>query len=468
MSKKYALLCCVIFINLLYNFLLPLHPDEAYYWVWSKNLQLSYYDHPPMVAYLIKLFTLFSDSEWTIRLVSVTAISAAAWLIYLLARKMFGERVAELSLILFLFIPLVQINYQVVTPDVPLLLFWTATLYFAYAAIFEGQTKFFYWTGLAIGLMLLSKYTGILLVAGLFIFLLTTRYRPLLWHKSFYVTAGLALLVFSPVLLWNGLHNWTSFYYQLEHGIGRNHSINLLTLAEFWQNQAWVVNPIFFIALLYYSGKSGWKNLTDAKLAFLFWPLLFVLLFFNFTAMTKKVEANWPLPAYVTGTILLAHWLDTYRNKWVPAIGMIVTVILLVLIRFPEQIPLLPDRINLKVPYYGYKELFQSGSVYVPVVDPVILSDSYQNASMAWYYLSGRPNVYILTSSPPSNYDYWNEKLISKSISEAIYFGGPEKLPELQRKFEKVEQLDILTFNNRYVSRTLYVFKCYNFILPTF
>lgn len=464
MYKKYVILGCIIGINLLYNSCLPLHPDEAYYWVWSKNLQLSYYDHPPMVAYLIKLFTLFNDSEWTIRLVSVTAVSSASWTIYLLARKMFSERVAELSLILFLFIPLVQINYQVVTPDVPLLFFWTLTLYLAYGAIFESKKNFFPLSGIAIGLMLLSKYTGILLVAGLFIFLLTTPYRQLLCQKTFYVIPGLALAVFSPVLLWNGLHNWASFYYQLDHGIACNQMMGWLTFAEFWQNQALIANPIFFAALLYYLVKNIKKNVTDLKLAFLLWPFLFVLLFFNFTAMTKKVEANWPLPAYITGTILLAYWLDVYRNKWVPAIGIMMTVILLLLVRFPEEIPLLPDRINLKTPYYGYEELFQAGNAYLPTNGSIVLSDSYQNASMAWYYLKGRPEVYILTSSLPSNYDYWNERLINRNISEAVYFGGAEKLPELQRKFEKVEQLAILNFNNHYMSRTLYVYKCYHLL----
>lgn len=464
MSKKYLLLGSVIFINLLYNSFLPLHPDEAYYWVWSKNLQLSYYDHPPMVAYLIKAFTIFSHSEWSIRLASVTAVSSASWLLYLLAQKMFSTTVAELSFFLFLFIPIVQINYQVVTPDVPLLFFWTLTLYFAYSAIFEGKQNFFYWSGIAIGLMLLSKYTGILLVVGLFGFLLTTRYRPLLCHKSFYLTIGLALFVFLPVLLWNQSHHWASFYYQLNHGIGHDDRINWLTLTEYWANQTLVANPIFFVALLYYSCKGIAKNVTDEKLAFLLWPFLSVLLFFSITALTKKVEANWPLPAYVTGSILLAYWLDAYRNKWVPAIGSVVTVILLVLVRFPEEIPLLPNSINLKVPYYGYQELFQSGNAYLTSDDLIILSDSYENASMAWYYLKGQPEVYILTSAPPSNYAYWNDRLRNKKVSNALYFGSSEKLPELQQKFERVDKLAVLTFNNPYVSRTIYVFKCYHLL----
>ena len=337
------------------------------------------------------------------------------------------------------------------------------TLYFAYGAIFESKKKYFYWSGVAIGLMLLSKYTGILLIAALLGFLLTTRYRPLLWHKRFLGAASLALLVFSPVLIWNEFHGWASFSYQLHHGIAHTQIINWLTFTEFWGFQALVANPIFFLAMLYYSYKELRSNDTNAKLAFLLWPFLLVLLFFNFTALTKKVEANWPLPAYITGTILLAYWLDAYRNKWVPATGIALTIISLLLIRFPEEIPLLPDNINVKVPYYGYRELYHSGNSYL-ANNPIILSDNYQNASMAWYYLKGRPTVYILTSAPPSNYDYWNIELKGKRVSEALYFGGPEKLPELQQKFEKVEQLALLSFTNRYVSRSLAVFKCYHLL----
>ncbi|MBP2651853.1 MAG: dolichyl-phosphate-mannose-protein mannosyltransferase [Firmicutes bacterium] len=464
MKRKYILLLCTVFVNLLYNFFLPLHPDEAYYWVWSKNLQLSYYDHPPLVAYLIKFFTLFGNSEWTIRLASVAVVTASAWMVYLLARKMFSLKVAELSLILFLFLPIVQISFQVVTPDVPLLFFWTMTLYLAYGAIFESKQSFLYLSGITMGLLLLSKYTGILLASGLIIFLLTTSYRPLLWNKSFYVTMGLAIGVFSPVLLWNGLHNWVSFHYQLDHGIGQVQTTNWLTLIDYWQNQMLVANPIIFVGLLYYCLKYIRKNVTDAKLAFLLWPFLFVVLFFNFTAITKKVEANWPLPAYVTGSILLAYWLEANRKKSIAIAGAVVTVILLVVVRFPEKIPFWPNNINLKVPYYGYKELFQQGNKYLPVHDPVILSDTYQNASMAWYYLSGQPHVYILTSSLHSNYEFWNEKLINENVPEALYFGGAEQLPVLQRRFEHIEVLDVLIFNNCYVNRTLYVVKCYHLV----
>jgi hypothetical protein len=135
-----------------------------------------------------------------------------------------------------------------------------------------------------------------------------------------------------------------------------------------------------------------------------------------------------------------------------------------VLVRFPEEIPLLPNSINLKVPYYGYQELFQSGNAYLASDDLIILSDSYENASMAWYYLKGQPEVYILTSAPPSNYAYWNDRLRNKKVSNALYFGSSEKLPELQQKFERVDKLAALTFNNPYVSRTIYVFKCYHLL----
>ena len=69
--KVLLLFIGIVLLHLVFNSKLQIHFDEAYYWVWSQNLQLSYFDHPPMIAYLIKLTTLFSNSIFCIRLVSV-------------------------------------------------------------------------------------------------------------------------------------------------------------------------------------------------------------------------------------------------------------------------------------------------------------------------------------------------------------------------------------------------------------
>ncbi|MBD3801512.1 MAG: glycosyltransferase family 39 protein, partial [Campylobacterales bacterium] len=75
-----------------YNAFLPLHGDEAYYWLWSHHLQAGYYDHPPMIAFLIALTDLVSEAEWGVRLGNVLAMSVAGWVIFRLLEELRDTR----------------------------------------------------------------------------------------------------------------------------------------------------------------------------------------------------------------------------------------------------------------------------------------------------------------------------------------------------------------------------------------
>lgn len=468
MKREPALLLALLtLINLTYNAFLPLHPDEAYYWVWAQNLQLSYFDHPPMIAYVIKLFTLFQHNEWTIRLTAVFCLTISSVLVYRLASRLFSERAAFYALLVYQFMPISQIGYQMVTPDAPLALFWTTTLYAAYKAIFERQKSYFLLAGLSAGLLLLSKYTGILLLAAIFLFLVTGRYRHLLMEKHVYAAIFLTLIIFSPVLVWNWQNDWVSFRFQFSHGIAEEKVFSPITLARFLVGEAGVVNPFFFFAFLYYTLANLRRNLSQEKLSFLTWPFLIMLLFFTYTAMFKKAELNWPAPAYISGSILLGYWLAERKNKWVPTAGCILTIILLILVRVPEFFPFLPNTAVLKSQYYGYNELFRNASRSIDPSREVVLSDSYQNASMAWYYLEGNPHVYILTSTRISNYDYWESRLAGKPLPRAVYVGPPDKLAQLQQLFERVEEVDRLHYQSDRVNRTFAVYRCYNYKDPS-
>ncbi len=456
------LLSLSIISNLIYNAFLPLHVDEAYYWVWTKNPQLSYFDHPPMVAYFIKLFTLLSDQEWFIHLGAVIAVSLTCWLVYQLAYEMFSRQTAAYSFVLFLFLPLTQIGHQVMTPDPPLLLFWTITVYFVHKAIFKLCHNCWYWAGISAGLMLLSKYTGILLLPAILLFLATTRYRQLLLTGKPYMAVLLGIIVFSPVIIWNWQHDWSSFAYQFNHGIAEEPVFNPATLVEFLGGQAGMANPVFFLAMLYYAITEIRRNVRDEKLAFLFWPFLFSLVFFTYTAMFKKAEANWPAPAYITGSILLGFWLEQQQKKRLIAVGLMASVFLLALVRLPELFPFLPKDLILKKQYFGHSNIMRAASIYITPGRTTVLSDSYQNASMAWYYLKGQPEVYILTDAPFSNYNYWQAKLSDRPVEEAVYIGSPDRLPQLQRLFEEVAPLDTLAYQDKYISRSFAVYKCTN------
>ena len=111
-----------------FNTTLPLHFDEAYYWLWSEHLAASYFDHPPLIAWLLWLIRPFGQAEWVLRLPPLFCMAGCGFLLYRLAGRAFGEAVAERSLILFLLLPLTQIGFLLAVPDAPLALGWHVQL----------------------------------------------------------------------------------------------------------------------------------------------------------------------------------------------------------------------------------------------------------------------------------------------------------------------------------------------------
>src|SRR5437762_6193721 len=95
----------------------PLTFDEAYYWMWSKHLAGGYYDHPPMVALVIRLGTMISgDSEFGVRLVSVLLALPMSFAVYRSAEILFGgRRVASTATILLNATLMDSVGYMIVT-----------------------------------------------------------------------------------------------------------------------------------------------------------------------------------------------------------------------------------------------------------------------------------------------------------------------------------------------------------------
>ena len=116
---------------MIYALLLPLSPQEAYYWVFSLHPALSYFDHPPLTAYTIFLFThLFGPSAWSIRLGALLYSFGFSWLLYLIGKRMFDERTGFWAALLINLLPTFSITALIMTPDSPLVFFWCLALVF--------------------------------------------------------------------------------------------------------------------------------------------------------------------------------------------------------------------------------------------------------------------------------------------------------------------------------------------------
>src|SRR5580698_11141897 len=86
----------LVVLRLIAADLTPITFDEAYYWTWSKHLAGGYYDHPPMVAVVIRLGTMIAgDTELGVRLVSILLALPMSWAVYRSAAILFGgQRIA--------------------------------------------------------------------------------------------------------------------------------------------------------------------------------------------------------------------------------------------------------------------------------------------------------------------------------------------------------------------------------------
>jgi len=204
------------FLRVFYCGQIELLPEETYYWNYSRHLDIGYLDHPPMVAWLVRMGTLlFGDTEFGVRFGALCCGTVSSWFIYALTRNVFGESSALLALGLAQVLPFFFLAGMLMTPDAPLTAAWAASMYFLERALIAGRPRAWIWAGLSMGLGLLSKYTIALLGAGTFLFMVLDP-ASRRWFRRWepYAAVGIAAAVFTPVLLWNAEHEWASFAFQ--------------------------------------------------------------------------------------------------------------------------------------------------------------------------------------------------------------------------------------------------------------
>ena len=467
MDKKVQLFfVAIIIINLIFNGIFQLHYDEVYYWVWGQNLSLSYYDHPPMIAYMIRLASLLGHGEFFVRLPALVTTTITVLVLYKLALRMFDQKTANVTTILLLSCPLIEAMFFIVTPDSPLLMFWALTLYALYVGLFEGKVLYIYLAGVFAGCALLSKYTGILICPSVFLFLIVNKdFRHYLAKKDIYLAFILAILIFSPVVIWNYQHEWASFAFQINHGIDASHKLNLQSFGDFCGGAVLLVSPVIFITMSIYI-ITRWKtNINTSKLAFLLFNCVFGFLFFAYCSFYKHTEANWPAPVYLSGVIIAAYWISLDNNKWVCRFSVVFISIVLLLCKFP--LIFAPHQIHNKVPalnaFFGEKENIQQLRQYIKP-NTVLLACDYGNASRAMYYL-GLKHVYVAYKLPFSNEFRFLSPEIGSNIKNAIYICDNEDtnaLDIMHSYFKSIHLIKDFAYSNQITDSKLYVYQVKN------
>jgi hypothetical protein len=288
--------------------------DEAYYFQWSRALAFGYLDHPPMVALFIRASTApFGESELGIRALSMLLAGALPALIAWMAWRLFRSvETAAVAVLLWIAMPLVMAGGVFVTPDAPLVVFWTLGL----AAFVElwrtGKPGWLLALGLCLGLALQSKFTAFFFGAGVGLACLTT---PSLrrWFASpwAYVGAALAALVFAPFVAWNAAHGWATFLKQF--GRAPPHGFEPGYIVEFLVAQIGLMNPLVFAAFAPALVAVRWRGPVEAgspgeARRLLVSTIAPAGLYFLLHALHDRVQGNWLAPLFPACALLAADW----------------------------------------------------------------------------------------------------------------------------------------------------------------
>jgi 4-amino-4-deoxy-L-arabinose transferase-like glycosyltransferase len=310
----------MVLLRLVAAAFIPLTFDEAYYWMWSKNLAGGYYDHPPMVAIVIRIGTMIAgDSEFGVRLVSVLLALPMSWATWRAGQILFdNERVGATAAILLNVTMMAWIGTVSVTPDAPLMAASSFALLGLAKVLETGRGVWWLAVGAAVGAALLSKYNALFLGPTILIWLLAVpNLRHWLISPWPYLGGLLALAMFSPTMFWNAGHDWVSFIKQFGR-VGAD-AFRPALLAGFFATQFLFVTPAvsilggsgFYALIKKGAGIPGASALINATV----WV---VVLYFVLHALHEEVHPDWLCQIYPAIAIAAAVAVELvrWRPRW--------------------------------------------------------------------------------------------------------------------------------------------------------
>lgn len=301
-----GLVACAFGLRWLYLGRAELIFDEMYYWVYTLHPALSYLDHPPLTAWLIAAGTwLFGDNAFGVRAATIPLGLATLAFAYLYARDIYDKTRGLLAAMLVTVVPAWFMTGFLMTTDAAVVTAWLAALYALQLALLRERPGAWLGAGAAIGAGALAKYTIAFLGPAVLAFMLVHRpARAQLRRWQTWAGGGIALALFSPVLVWNARNDWASFVFQSTRRITEEpevtaHWLPLWTIAG--------LAPLAGLLALYLLGPARRRLCADPArrrfmLSMTLVPAAIVAAFGLFT----EIKVHWLVPVWLGMLPLLA------------------------------------------------------------------------------------------------------------------------------------------------------------------
>jgi len=295
---------------------LELGNDEVYYWTYALYPDWSHFDHPPMVGWVMQLFSLnlLFDSEFFLRLASVVFMTADTYIIYRIGKELKDERMGLYAALLYTAsIYAFVITGVFILPDTPLMLFWLlatwmSIFYFKRLHSQQHADSYIVLFGAFAGLAMLSKYSGVFLWVGMMLYILLFDRKPLkTW--ALYCALLVSLCAVMPILKWNLQNGFISFRFHGDRvggGVLNPGSFATELVGELFYNNP--VNFVLAVIAVVAAFKGSLKLDKMAQRLLLCIALPLVLVFWLFS-LTRPILPHWNSPAFVLLVLLSACWL---------------------------------------------------------------------------------------------------------------------------------------------------------------
>ncbi len=396
-GRHLALLLLVFFIvNITQSAITSISRDEAYYWMYAQNLDWGYFDHPPMVALLIKLGTLFFDGTVGLRVVTgflMVLTLFVTWFLLPEETRKKGKAVWAFILVAFA-MPVFNIYGFITTPDVPLLFFSSLYLFVFMQFTRKSNVGNALKLGIVAALLMYSKYHG----AFLILFSLIPHFR-LLWNRYFLLAGVIGVVLYLPHILWQYQHGFISFRYHLvqrtDGFMGGKHILNYIL------NAFLILNPFLFGLYLYLRFIRKIKPGMPAVFSTVLWGFI---IFFGFTSLRDHIEPQWIGVAVIPLTVILVKLLIETPgiNAYLRTIAF-VSIALILALRVGMTLPL-----KAKTEFHTQKASYYEAIRQKAKGSKVMFINSYSDASKYTFYTREPAFSYNAYDYRKNQFDIWN------------------------------------------------------------
>lgn len=427
-------------LNLAQAVFTELAHDEAYYWVYARWLDIGYYDHPPMIALMIRVGGWLMSAEGGVRLLTVLFSTLSVPLLY----ELCGRRNFTLFALMFCACTVFQVYGFIAVPDSPLL-FFTVLFFLAYREYKKKDSiPNVLFVAAAVACLLYSKYHGLLVI-----FFTVISDLSLFRRRSFYFIFALTILFYAPHILWQVQHDYPSYQY---HILNKSQTYyNPVDSVEFIGAILFVAGPLIAVPMIIAFSKHRRKDSLLRALKFTFWGFA---VFFFLSTFNSAIEANW-MAASVVPLFIVAHdYLVTAEKLqlWIRRLA-VVSLVLFAFIRINLMTDIVPAAGSKVMPeFYGWNEWAQALKEHAGGC-PVVIMNSYQRASKYSFYTDSDALSLNNMAYRSNQFDIWPIADAMQGKRVALFRGWDEWNPD-QEAFETPRGKMMVMFIDS--------FRCYN------